>query len=162
MQAKIGIALFVVAISALSLLDGVGFYSGGPWWAYFVYWAFHMNLFMAVVTSLSYAMLFRMVSLQVRPFVLVAASFIASALAGVLSVKELPTMGMSSAVFFLNGLIVVIIWLQQHKFPARLFLVILAVLIAGIFAPRINNAAHIWGFVLGLFSSLFLLKVRRS
>ena len=162
MQATIRTTLFVVAISALSLLEGVGYYSGGPWWGYFVYWAFHMNLFMAVATSLSYAMMFQMVSRQVKPIILIAASFFASALAGALSAKELPTMGMSSAVFFLNGILFVIIWLQQHKFPARLFFIILAILIAGIFAPRINNAAHIWGFVLGLLSSLFLLKVHRS
>lgn len=162
MQAKAYTALFVVAISALSLLKGVGFYSGGPWWGYFVYWAFHMNLFMAVVTSLSYALLFQMVSRQVNPLILVVASFFASALVGFLSAKELPTMGMSSAVFFLNGLLLVIVWLQQKKFPSKLFFVILSVLIAGAFAPRINNATHIWGLVFGLLSSLFLLKVRRS
>jgi len=162
MQATIRTTLFVAAISALSLLEGIGYYSGGPWWGYFVYWAFHMNLLMAAVTSLSYALMFMMVSRQISPVTLIVASFFASALAGALSVKELPTIGMSSAVFFLNGLLFVILWLQQHRFPARLALVLLTIFVCGAFAPRINNAAHVWGFLLGLFSSLFLLKVRRS
>ena len=142
---RAGVIIAVLAVMHIVMLvlgiqfDQVGIAKDSAWWQCLTYHFFHANVFHLIINSLC---LYSLLQRDVR-WVHIVPCFLIAAISGLLTAKDVPTVGASAFIVALSGVI------SSWHPTIKSFALSVLFLTAYCLVPNINGAIHLVAWIGG-------------
>lgn len=148
------ILIFFYSISRVMDISFLGVGNDSPWWCYFTFSLIHLSIIHLIMNSFVFTCYWKILKKNVNLYFLVSMMILVPPVAAFLGNADIPTVGLSSVVFTMIGIYVVVIPLAKKALFKFIFLIILSFIFMGLFMPSINTPIHIYSFLISLAISL--------
>ncbi len=146
----------IVFIIVFSVFDNsLGFCIGSPFYTHFTYMFQHASVMHLVLTSFSFIAMFRVLTIFANKYKLFLALVIIGFISSYFSECQLPTVGASSMVYGMIGMMYGFIWNKILEFMERSILILnlvglLIALLISCFTKNSNFSIHLISALIGL------------
>lgn len=143
------VVLYFFSISRIIDLSPIlGVSTTSYWYTYFTFSLVHANLFHIVTNSFAFVCNWRIIK-KLNMYLVIPMMLFIPAVSALLSVKNIPTVGLSAVVYTMIGIITTLYQNKKAKYKLET-IIIFSFIVTYVFAPHINTLIHIYSYFIAL------------